>query len=131
MLNRSTYTIAYRVSLRVPNVIIVPVDKAAQNISFVCKKFYFSVLLKEVGLFPGSSSETYRLVNELETEICGKQINFIRDNFENVVTNRMLLPIVIVLYHSYTSHPNFIKLLKFRFIVSSLKVPIKLKQSGT
>ena len=40
-----------------------PIDKAANNISFVCKKYYVQVLLKELGLL-NTRSNTYQQVNE-------------------------------------------------------------------
>ena len=43
--------------------VIVPIDKAANNISIICKKFYIEVLLKEVGVL-GSPNSTYALVTD-------------------------------------------------------------------
>ena len=37
-------------------------DKAANNIAFVCKKYYVQVLLKELSLL-NTTSNTYQLVN--------------------------------------------------------------------
>ena len=38
--------------------VLVPIDKAANNIAIICKKFYVSVILKEVGIL-GSGNDTY------------------------------------------------------------------------
>ena len=40
--------------------VIVPIDKASNNISIVCKRFYIQKLLTEVGV-PGDTSSTYKL----------------------------------------------------------------------
>ena len=44
---------------------IVPIDKASNNFSFVCKKFCVFKLLDETGL-RGTQSDTYKLVNKLK-----------------------------------------------------------------
>ena len=38
--------------------IMCPIDKAATNIAFICKKYYVQVLLKELGLL-NTTSNTY------------------------------------------------------------------------
>ena len=40
-----------------------PNDKAANNIAFICKKYYVQVLLKELGLL-NTASNTYQQVND-------------------------------------------------------------------
>ena len=40
--------------------VIVPIDKAANNVAIICKRFYIQKLLNEVGI-PGDSSPTYKL----------------------------------------------------------------------
>ena len=40
-----------------------PTDKAANNIAFICKKYYVQVLLKELGLL-NNTSNTYQQVND-------------------------------------------------------------------
>ena len=40
--------------------VIVPIDKASNNVAIVCKRFYIQKLLDEVGV-PGNSSSTYQL----------------------------------------------------------------------
>ena len=42
--------------------VIVPVDKAANKFSFICKKYYVSKLLGEVGI-PFGDKPTYKLQN--------------------------------------------------------------------
>ena len=41
-----------------------PIDKAANNIAFICKKYYVQVLLKELGLL-NTRSNTYQQVKRL------------------------------------------------------------------
>ena len=41
--------------------VMCPNDKAANNIAFVCKKYYVQVLLKELGLL-SATSNTYQQV---------------------------------------------------------------------
>ena len=40
-----------------------PIDIAASNIAFICKKYYVQVLLKELGLL-NTTSSTYQQVND-------------------------------------------------------------------
>ena len=40
--------------------VIVPIDKATNNVAVICKRFYIQKLLNEVGV-PGDSSSTYKL----------------------------------------------------------------------
>ena len=40
-------------------IVIVPIDKAASNFSFICKKFCISKILNEIGLY-GTLNPTYR-----------------------------------------------------------------------
>ena len=48
--------------------VIVPIDKASNNIAVVCKKFYVEVLLKEIGIL-GPESNTYTAANKSMDEI--------------------------------------------------------------
>src|SRR5215469_2166557 len=50
--------------------VFVPTDKASNNISIVCKKFYIQVLLKEVGFFDAEKEDrTYHEIKETSEEI--------------------------------------------------------------
>ena len=44
------------------NFVVAPIDKAANNVSFICKRFYAATLLKELGVI-GLPSKTYRSEN--------------------------------------------------------------------
>ena len=43
--------------------VVVPIDKAANNVALICKRFYIQKLLDEVGV-PGNASSTYKLSEE-------------------------------------------------------------------
>ena len=43
--------------------VVVPIDKAANNVALICKRFYIQKLLNEVGV-PGNQSPTYELSEE-------------------------------------------------------------------
>ena len=42
--------------------VMCPMDKAANNIAIICKKYYVQILLKELGLL-NTKSNTYQQVN--------------------------------------------------------------------
>ena len=54
--------------------VLVPIDKAANNIAIICKKYYVTVVLKENGILD-AGNETYEKVNK-------NQIEIIQDNLE-------------------------------------------------
>ena len=43
--------------------VVVPIDKAANNVALICKRYYIQTLLDEVGV-PGNASSTYKLSKE-------------------------------------------------------------------
>ena len=40
--------------------VVVPTDKATGNIALVCKRFYASVIAKDLGIYNNSSALTYK-----------------------------------------------------------------------
>ena len=56
--------------------IFVPVDKSSNNISLVCKQFYYRVLLDELGLID-NVSQTYELLNNDENHLVQMQKRFL------------------------------------------------------
>ena len=50
------------------------IDKTANNITFMCKKYYFQVLLKELCLL-NTTSNTYQQVNDTLHNILQQQNN--------------------------------------------------------
>ena len=43
--------------------VVVPIDKATGNIALVCKRFYASVIAKELGLGNNNTTDTYNSIN--------------------------------------------------------------------
>ena len=62
-----------------------PIDKAANNTAFICKKYYIDVILKELGL-SGIPSNTYQLINESVSNILEQQ-NIVLENTFNLKNN--------------------------------------------
>ena len=92
--------------------VVVPIDKASNNLAIICKRYYAEVLLKEIGRL-GGVSETYVPANLTLDEI-------LHDNFLNnehfglkVHSVSSTLPIM---YWMPKMHKNPIG---FRFIVAS------------
>ena len=48
--------------------VVVPIDKASNNVAIICKRFYIQTLLDEVGV-PGDASSTYKLSGKDPNEI--------------------------------------------------------------
>ena len=57
------------------NYVIVPIDKASNNVAIICKKFYIHRLLNEVGLF-SNGSNTYILSNKSESDIINNNLQY-------------------------------------------------------
>ena len=53
--------------------VVVPIDKASNNVAFICKSFYIKRLLSEVGI-TGSPSDTYSVSNRNPHEIIDNNI---------------------------------------------------------
>ena len=54
--------------------VMCPIDKAANNIAFICKKYYVQVLIKELGLL-SATSNTYQQVKDTLHNILQQQNN--------------------------------------------------------
>ena len=94
--------------------VMVPIDKASNNIAFICKRFYAIVLLQELGLI-GSSSSTYTKLDQLSPdEVIKQHITELKQKFNITVGNKMsTLPDI---YWIPKLHKNPVK---FRFIIAS------------
>ena len=57
-----------------------PIDKAANNIAFVCKKPYAQVLLKQLNLLD-TTSNTYQQVNDILHNVIQEQNNTLDPGF--------------------------------------------------
>ena len=50
--------------------VIVPIDKATNNVAIICKRFYVQKLLNEVGI-PGNTSSTYKMSERNPDDVIG------------------------------------------------------------
>jgi hypothetical protein len=51
------------------NFVLVPADKASNNIVLVCKKYYYECLLNELGITSTSGNPTYTPTNLTKDEV--------------------------------------------------------------
>jgi hypothetical protein len=54
--------------------VIVPADKASNNIVFVCKSYYFECLIKELGINNNTSSNTTYKTTSFDKDACGRVV---------------------------------------------------------
>ena len=73
--------------------VIVPVDKAANNFSFICKKFYLLTLVKELG-FPDGSTTTYTLNRTTVETIISSNTDFCEHLGYEITEEDKTLPII-------------------------------------
>ena len=94
--------------------VIVPIDKASNNVAFICKRFYATVLLKELGLM-GQSNTTYTQVHDGDIEsVVSTHCTELKNKFNITVSNGMRsLPDI---YWTPKLHKTPVK---FRFIIAS------------
>ena len=77
--------------------VLVPTDKASNNISIVCKNFYIQVLLKEVGFFDAEKKQdrTYHEIKQTSEEII-KSHDTKSQNFEVLIDKKQYqLPLLL------------------------------------
>ena len=92
--------------------VIVPIDKASNNIAIVCKRFYIQKLLNEVGV-PGDASSTYKLSERNPDDIINDN-SMLCEQFSLKLEERLKsLPFMYWLPKMHYSPP------RFRFIVAS------------
>ena len=98
--------------------VMVPIDKAANNISIICKRFYVMRLLKEVGAI-GKPDPTYELSNINPTELINDDVTLCERYGLKLDEEQKTLPIM---YWTPKMHytPS-----RARFIVSSAKCSTK------
>ena len=104
----------------IPNeFLVVPIDKAARNIPFVCKGFYTSVYAKELGSNNNSSEYTCSKTNNLTA------VDLINKSIRGLKTKFGINDIPIKNYRShnvYKMHKNPIQAI---FTIPSTKTSIK------
>ena len=102
------------------NFVIVPIDKAANNIALVCKRFYAKVLVAELGLDGNNTCPTYEKVHRTANELIEKDCKNLMDLFKlSVDEDSKKLPHI---YWTPKLHKNP---LKFRFIIAAPNCSIK------
>ena len=100
--------------------VMVPIDKAANNVAFICKRYYALVILQELGI-SGSSTSTYtKIDNESPDDIINRHKVELKEQFNLTVDNNMLtLPDI---YWTPKLHKNPVK---FRFSIATKYCTIK------
>ena len=104
------------------NFVVAPIDKATGNIAFICKRFYASVIVEELGLRDASSSSTYKnITNKTSREVIDKHLKFLADKFnmKDSTSDNSRLPNI---YWLPKMHKDPIK---FRFIIAAPECSIK------
>ena len=98
--------------------VIVPIDKASNNFAFICKKFYISKILSEVGI-NGIPNPTYELSNITKDDITNNNLKFLHKFDLKISDDQKGLP---MMYFIPKMHKNPIG---FRFIIASKKCSTK------
>ena len=100
--------------------VIVPIDKASNNVAFICKRYYALVILQELGLL-GSSTPTYTSIeNRSPEDIINQHKADLKDQFNIIVDHNMSsMPDI---YWTPKLHKNPVK---FRFIIASKRCTVK------
>ena len=71
--------------------VVVPADKAPNNIIFICKSYYIQCLMKELGLFGNNANETYRRTTFSKQEILLNHASFmVSKNITNPINDKEL-----------------------------------------
>ena len=100
---------------------MVPIDKASNNVAFICKRFYAQVLLQELGL-TGSSTSTYsKITNLAPIDIITQHQTELKAKFNISVEDNMLSLPDIYWMPKLPKNP-----VKFRFIISSKQCTTKI-----
>ena len=93
--------------------VIVTIDKAANNFAFVCKRFYISRLLLEVGVGDSGGTQTYSRVIKATHEIISENKSFCKEFGLDLTEEEESLPIMYWMPKMHKSPVGF------RFIVAS------------
>ena len=67
--------------------VLVPADKAAQNVIVVCKKYYLQVVLKEI-----ETTATYESIQEESQSIVDEHIKYFNTHYINIPSIYRCLP---------------------------------------
>ena len=94
------------------NFVVVPIDKASNNVAIICKRFYIQKVLNEVGV-PGDTSPTYKMSERDPTDVIFDN-SILCEKYGHSLEDRMqTLPFMYWLPKMHYSPP------RCRFIVAS------------
>ena len=82
--------------------VLVPIDKAANNVAIICKKHYIDVILKEIGVI-GEDSDTYVPAHKCKDEIIFDNIQYSKKVGLDVEERDQSLPLM---YWTPKMHKN-------------------------
>ena len=103
--------------------VIVPIDKTANNVAFICKHFYALTIVKELNLdchLSNQDDNTYLFINnKTKDQIIKEHILYLSKHKINLANNMQDLPLM---YWISKIHKNPIG---FRFIIASPVCSIK------
>ena len=85
---------------------LVQIDKAANNIAIICKKYYVTVILKEIGILD-AGNKTYAKINKNQEEIIHDNLQYNTCLKLSNGSKHKSLPIM------YWLSPNYIKSSRF------------------
>ena len=91
------------------NFVLVPIDKAANNIAIICKKYYVETILKEIGHI-GAGNSTYEKIDKSKQEIIEENVMYAERSGFEVEEKEKELPIMywIPKMHKNPSAARFI-----------------------
>ena len=72
--------------------VLVPIDKAANNVAIVCKKFYVEVILREIGASGQSTNKTYASADRSAEEIISESKDYAKKLGLNIDDKDLELP---------------------------------------
>ena len=73
--------------------VLVPIDKAANNIAIICKKFYVKVILQELGII-GDPNNTYKITSKSKQEIIDENVTYSKKLGFKITEQEKELPIM-------------------------------------
>ena len=74
--------------------VLVPIDKAANNVAIICKRYYVEVILKEIGMMDSQSSTTYCRSEKLKDEIIYDNLTVSKKLSLTITEKDTVLPIM-------------------------------------
>ena len=72
--------------------VLVPADKASNNILVVCKKYYLDVVLKELNMNNGTRPQTYTPCNDHVEHLISKHVDFLSTQNIRIPADMKQLP---------------------------------------